>query len=158
MLMYINAFSSNTKSLLQVNASKVVHAHTCVRCAGVRMDVEETGAGHMEAAAVAEKAPDPKRSRGRPRKLPQESVEPPAPRRPRGRPRGSKNKGQKVTSKVEAPKERRPRGRPRKWPQPQTTVHQEEQQPSHPEVEGADSTEDLPAQTPPSELEPQESV
>ncbi|XP_051997616.1 high mobility group protein HMGI-C-like isoform X2 [Xyrauchen texanus] len=102
----------------------------------VGMDVEETGAGHMEAA---EEAPAPKRSRGRPRKQPQKSDEILAPRRPRGRPRGSKNKDQRVTTK------------------PQKTINQEEQQPSHPEVEGAESTEDLPTQTPPSELHQQDS-
>ncbi|XP_051997615.1 high mobility group protein HMGI-C-like isoform X1 [Xyrauchen texanus] len=118
----------------------------------VGMDVEETGAGHMEAA---EEAPAPKRSRGRPRKQPQKSDEILAPRRPRGRPRGSKNKDQRVTTKIEAPKEKKPRGRPRKWPQ--KTINQEEQQPSHPEVEGAESTEDLPTQTPPSELHQQDS-
>ncbi|KAA0712619.1 hypothetical protein E1301_Tti004776 [Triplophysa tibetana] len=74
------------------------------------MDVEETEASHAE-------TPVPKRSRGRPRKPPQESEEASGPRRPRGRPKGSKNKGQRVTARVEPTGERRPRGRPRKWPQ-----------------------------------------
>ncbi|XP_059426429.1 high mobility group AT-hook 2b [Carassius carassius] len=118
------------------------------------MDVEETGAGQVETVAPEEEAPAPKRGRGRPRKPQQESVEASAPRRPRGRPRGSKNKGQRVTAKVEPPRERRPRGRPRKWPQ--KTVHQEEQQP-HPAVQGAESTEEPPIQTPPAALASQES-
>ncbi|XP_055069676.2 uncharacterized protein [Misgurnus anguillicaudatus] len=113
------------------------------------MDVEEPELSHTE-------APAPKRSRGRPRKPPQESVEPPAPRRPRGRPKGSKNKGQRVTVKVEPTGEKRPRGRPRKWPQ--KTAPQEEKQPSHPEVEEAESSEDPPAQTPPPSLPSEGSV
>ncbi|XP_067229461.1 high mobility group AT-hook 2b isoform X3 [Chanodichthys erythropterus] len=119
------------------------------------MDVEETGTGQIEAAVQEEEAPAPKRSRGRPRKQPQEPVEPSAPRRPRGRPRGSKNKGQRVTAKVEPPRERRPRGRPRKWPQ--KTIHQEEEQTAHPADQGAESTEDPPTQTPPAALPSQES-
>ncbi|XP_056315163.1 high mobility group AT-hook 2b [Danio aesculapii] len=102
------------------------------------MDMEESGASQMEETAA------PKRSRGRPRKAPQEPVDPSAPRRPRGRPRGSKNKGQRLTTREEPPKERRPRGRPRKWPQ--KTVQQEEQKA---EDEWAESGEEPPTQAPP---------
>ncbi|XP_067314660.1 high mobility group AT-hook 2b [Pseudorasbora parva] len=119
------------------------------------MDMEESGAGQMETMAPEEVAPAPKRSRGRPRKQPQESTEPSAPRRPRGRPRGSKNKDQRITAKVEPPRERRPRGRPRKWPQ--AAVRQEEQQTAHSAAQGAESTEDPPTQTPPAVLLSQES-
>lgn len=114
------------------------------------MDVEETEASQTE-------SPVPKRSRGRPRKPPQESVEASAPKRPRGRPKGSKNKGQRVTAQVETTGERRPRGRPRKWPQ--KTAPLEEKQSCDPEVKGAESSEDPVAQTPPSSSPPpQESV
>ncbi|XP_056605932.1 high mobility group AT-hook 2b [Triplophysa dalaica] len=113
------------------------------------MDVEETEASHAE-------SPVPKRSRGRPRKPPQESEEASAPRRPRGRPKGSKNKGQRVTARVEPTGERRPRGRPRKWPQ--KTAPLEEKQSSDPDVKGAESSEDPVTQTPPSPSPPQESV
>ncbi|XP_057193488.1 high mobility group AT-hook 2b isoform X3 [Triplophysa rosa] len=61
-------------------------------CSGIRMDVAETEASHAE-------SPVPKRSRGRPRKPPQECEEASAPRRPRGRPKGSKSKGQRVTAR-----------------------------------------------------------
>ncbi|XP_042614905.1 high mobility group protein HMGI-C-like isoform X1 [Cyprinus carpio] len=135
---------------VEIHLVQVVSIHACLKRFGIRMDVEETGAGQVEAAAPEEEAPAPKRGRGRPRKQPQEPVETSAPRRPRGRPRGSKNKGQRVTAKVEPPRERRPRGRPRKWPQ--KTIHQEEQQP-HP----AESTEEPPIQTLPAELPSQES-
>ncbi|KAL1272345.1 hypothetical protein QQF64_028207 [Cirrhinus molitorella] len=118
------------------------------------MDVEETGAGQMEAAVLEEETQAPKRGRGRPRKQPQETVETSAPKRPRGRPRGSKNKGQRVTTKVEPPRERRPRGRPRKWPQ--KTIQQEEQQPDS-AVQGAESTEEPPIPTPPAASPSQES-
>uniref|UniRef100_A0A3B3RI31 High mobility group AT-hook 1a n=1 Tax=Paramormyrops kingsleyae TaxID=1676925 RepID=A0A3B3RI31_9TELE len=66
--------------------------------------------------AVSPKGKDgvEKRGRGRPRKLPQETISSPVPKRPRGRPKGSKNKTVAKSAKpVKAPSGKG-RGRPRK--------------------------------------------
>lgn len=63
--------SLSLSSCVHSSLVQIVCVHACVRCSGVRMDVEETGTGQMEAAAQEEEAPAPKRSRGRPRKQPQ---------------------------------------------------------------------------------------
>ncbi|KAJ7316696.1 hypothetical protein JRQ81_002858 [Phrynocephalus forsythii] len=59
----------------------------------------------------------PRRKRGRPRKQPQEPVEPLPPKKPRGRPKGSKklNAGAGQMASVHTVAEKKPRGRPRKW-------------------------------------------
>nr|XP_060621773.1 high mobility group protein HMGI-C-like [Anolis sagrei ordinatus] len=57
----------------------------------------------------------PKRKRGRPRKQPQEIVDPLPPKKPRGRPKGSKKLSAGSGQMVHASVEKRPRGRPRKW-------------------------------------------
>lgn len=63
--------SLSISSCVHSSLVQIVCVHACVRCSGVRMDVEETDAGQMEAVAPEEESPAPKRSRGRPRKQPQ---------------------------------------------------------------------------------------
>ncbi|XP_077182057.1 uncharacterized protein LOC143832103 [Paroedura picta] len=72
----------------------------------------------MSSVAKLESMPlteQPKRKRGRPRKLPQESSGPLPPKKPRGRPKGSKELSASNRQKVQASAEKKPRGRPRKW-------------------------------------------
>ncbi|XP_060094802.1 high mobility group protein HMGI-C-like [Heteronotia binoei] len=66
----------------------------------------------LESASLTEQ---PKRKRGRPRKLPQESSGPSPPKKPRGRPKGCKELSVSGRKKILASAEKKPRGRPRKW-------------------------------------------
>ncbi|CAN8186005.1 unnamed protein product [Coccothraustes coccothraustes] len=58
-----------------------------------------------------------KRKRGRPKKQPQDAVEPQPVKKPRGRPKGSKKMTALTGGTAEPSAGKRRRGRPRKWPQ-----------------------------------------